>query len=46
LAVLANCRNCRDNPLPGRSHAKASSSLQAPDYCANRQVLDGLRGLV
>lgn len=46
LAVLANCRSCRENPLHERSHADATAPLQAPDYCANRHVLEGLRGLV
>ena len=45
-AVLAHCRACPDRR--GQS-ADASTTLPdctSPDWCANRAVLEGLRGIV
>ncbi len=44
--MLAFCRECRDGGdlrrVPGHDRLAAAT----PDWCANRAVLEGLRGLV
>ncbi len=44
VAVLASCRECQDGS--GRRHEHPEGTDAAPDWCANRTVLEGLRGLV
>lgn len=43
-AFMANCRTCRrSDTAPG---ADATIALTTPEWCANRSVLEGIRGLV
>jgi len=44
VAVLASCRDCQDGS--GRRHEHPEGTDVAPAWCANRTVLEGLRGLV
>lgn len=44
VAVLQSCRECQDGS--GRRHEHPEGLEAAPDWCANRAVLEGLRGLV
>ncbi len=42
--VLQSCRECQDGS--GRRHEHPEGNEAAPDWCANRAILEGLRGLV
>ena len=44
VAVLQSCRECQDGS--GRRHEHPEGNEAAPDWCANRAILEGLRGLV
>lgn len=44
-AVLSACRACRDGAaLHGADHDRCAPA--APETCANRAILEGLRGIV
>ncbi|MCV2869587.1 DUF6455 family protein [Defluviimonas sp. WL0002] len=44
VALLQSCRECQDGS--GRRHEHPEGTDAAPAWCANRTVLEGLRGLV
>lgn len=44
VALLSQCRDCQDGA--GRRHDHPEGAQTAPDWCANRAVLEGLRGMV
>lgn len=45
-AILAYCRDCHDGPALRQAPGHDRCADRAPDWCANRAILEGLRGLV
>lgn len=45
-AILAFCRDCHDGQALRQRPGHDRAAGQAPDWCANRAILEGLRGLV
>lgn len=45
-ALLASCRDCREGRAIRQEPGHDRRALHAPDWCANRAVLEGLRGIV
>lgn len=45
-AILAYCRDCRDGQALRQMPDHDRLADHAPDWCANRAILEGLRGLV
>ena len=45
-ALLAACRACEDGHSLRDQPGHDRSAAAAPDWCANRAVLEGLRGIV
>ncbi|MEZ5779236.1 MAG: DUF6455 family protein [Paracoccaceae bacterium] len=46
LAVLAYCRACEAGPRLRSEPGHDLGAAETPDWCANREVLEGLRGIV
>jgi hypothetical protein len=44
--MLANCRVCPNGPATSVPKTETATLPQTPDWCANRAILEGLRGLV
>lgn len=44
--ILAYCRVCTDGPVVRQEPGHDRCADSAPDWCANRAILEGLRGLV
>ncbi|MDI3336549.1 DUF6455 family protein [Defluviimonas aestuarii] len=44
--ILAFCRDCHEGPAVRREPGHDRLADCAPDWCANRAILEGLRGLV
>ena len=45
-AILANCNTCGRHGPDGRNQDLSSLCDKTPEWCANRAVLEGIRGLV
>lgn len=44
--VFEHCRDCTDGAGLRHGDDRAEATARAPDWCANKDVLDGLRGLL